>query len=91
MEALANLLIATVDLAEAESRLLRHHVARLGVSLALIVIAAVVSILAFGFLSWALLAWLTSYQSFHAAAATVGSVLLLLVGGLAWQTKRLLK
>lgn len=91
MEALANLVTTAVDMAEAEARSLRRHVARLGVGLALIVVAAAVSLLALGFLSWALMEWLTSYQRSHVAAALVGLSLLLLVGGLAWQTKRLLK
>jgi len=91
MEALANLVTTAVDMAEAEARSLRRHVARLGVGLALIVVAAAVSILALGFLSWALMEWLTGYQRSHVAAALVGLSLLLLVGGLAWQTKRLLK
>ena len=91
MEALANLLTTAVDLAEAEARSLRRHVARLGVVLALMVVATGASLLAFVFLSWALMEWLTSYQRSHAAAALVGLSLLLLVGGLAWQTKRLLK
>ena len=91
MEALAHLVTTAVDVAEAEARSLRRHVARLGVGLALIVVTTAVSILALGFLSWALMEWLTSYQRSHAAAALVGLSLLLLVGGLAWQTKRLLK
>ena len=91
MEALANLVIAAVDMAEAEARSLRRHLARLGVAVALIVVAAGGSIMALGFLSLALLEWLTSYQRSHVAAAVVGLSLLFLVGGLAWQTKRLLK
>lgn len=91
MEALANVMIAAVDMAEAEARTLRDHMRRLGVALALMVVAAGVSIMALGFLSWALMEWLTSHQSTHVAAAVVGLSLLLLVGGLAWQTKRLLK
>ncbi len=91
MEALANVVIAAVDMAEAEARSLRRHVGRLGVGLALIVVAAAVSIMALGFLSWALMEWLTSYQRSDVAAAAVGLSLLFLVGGLTWQTKRLLK
>lgn len=91
MEALANLMIAAVDMAEAEARLLRRHVGRVGLGLALIVVAAGVSIMALGFLSWALMQWLICYQRSHVAAAVVGLSLFLLVGGLAWQAKRWLK
>jgi flagellar biogenesis protein FliO len=90
MEALAHLVIAAIDMAEAEARSLRRHVGRLGVGLALIVVAAWVFIMALGFLSWSLMEWLASFQRPHVAAAVVGLSLLLLVGGLAWQTKRLL-
>jgi hypothetical protein len=91
MDALANLVIAAVDVAEAEVRSLRRHVGRLGVGLALIVIAAGASIMALGFLSWALMVWLRGYQGSLVATAAVGLLLLFIVGGLAWQTKRLLK
>jgi hypothetical protein len=91
MDALANLVIAAMDMAEAEARSLRCQVGRLGVGLALMVVAAGTAILALGFMSWALMGWLTSSLKSPAAAAVVGLSLLLLVGGLAWQTKRLLK
>jgi hypothetical protein len=91
MDALANLVIAAVDLVESEARSLRRQVARLGAGLALMVVAAGASILALGFLSWALLEWLESIQMSHGAAAVVGLSLIFLVGGLAWQTKRLMK
>jgi hypothetical protein len=91
VEVLANLVIAAVDMAEAEARSLRRHVATLGLGLALIAVAAGVFVMALGFLSWAMMEWLASHQSSPVAAASVGAGLLLLVGTLAWQTKRLLR
>jgi hypothetical protein len=67
-------------------------VSRLGIGLALLLVAGVIALMALGFLSWALMEWLTgSIHSRPVAAAIVGLIHLLVVGGLAWQTRRLLK
>jgi hypothetical protein len=90
MEALANLVVATADLMEAEGRSLRRHLIRLGTAAALIFIAALLGLFGIGFLLYGLFWLLAEQMSGPAAAACFGLVALGLAGGIAWTARRII-
>jgi hypothetical protein len=84
MEALANLMIATVDLVEAEGRALRRQAVRFLWTVALILVASVMGAVGVGFVL-AGLYWLLSAQlSAPEAAILFGIIALALAGAIAW-------
>jgi hypothetical protein len=90
MEALANMMVATVDLMEAEGRSLRRHLIRIGLAAALLFVAALLGLLGIGFLLYGLFWLLAEQMSNPGAAAALGLVALALAGGVVWTVHRLI-
>ncbi|HRK31420.1 MAG TPA: hypothetical protein PLD59_10100, partial [Tepidisphaeraceae bacterium] len=76
MEALAHLLVATVDLFEAEGRTLRRQLMRLALAISLIVVAALLVLFGLGFVLYGLFQFLAQQMSEHWAAVLFGVVTL---------------
>jgi len=89
VEALAHLLVATVDLFEAEGRTLRRQLMRLALAISLIVVAALLVLFGLGFVLYGLFSFLGPQMSEHWAAVLFGVVTLGLAGGFAWTARRL--
>lgn len=90
MEALANMLVATADLMEAEGRSLRRHLVRLGAAATVILVAGLLGLFGIGFLLYGLFWLLAEQMSGPAAASCFGLVALSLAGGLAWTARRII-
>lgn len=90
MEALAKMLVATVDLFEAEGRTLRRHLIRLTTAVTLILVAALLALFGVGFLLYGLFWLLAEQMSSPAASACFGVVTLGLAGGIAWTVRRII-
>ena len=84
MKPLAELVIAACDLFEAEGRALRHGVFRLGLALALLVIALVLGVGSVALLVWGLYLHLVTWTSPHAAPVLAGLAALAATGVLLW-------
>jgi hypothetical protein len=84
MEGLANVVIATAELVEAEGRALRQEVVRFLWAAMLIVIAALMGLAGFSFILIGLYWLLLQQFSTPVAALTFGFVALVLAGVLAW-------
>ena len=91
MEALANMMIATAELMEAEGRSLRRHLIRLGTAIALLCVAAFLGLLGIGFLLYGLFWLLAEQMSNPSAAACFGVVAVGLAGGVAWTARRMIR
>lgn len=91
MEALANLMIATVDLVEAEGRSLRQSIVRLGVAAALALVALLVAVFGVVFVLLGIYRFLATTMSEPAAAVTFGVLALAAAGGLTWWARSVLK
>ena len=89
MEALANLLVATVDLFEAEGRTLRRQLMRLALAVSLIAIASLLVLFGFGFLLYGLFQFLAEQLSAPLAAVLFGFVALGLAGAFTWTARRI--
>lgn len=89
MESIANMLVATVNLVEAEGRTLRRQLVRLGIATAMILCAAALAIIGVGFLLYGLQRVLAEAVSAPVAAAVFGGVALALAGGLLWTVRKL--
>lgn len=85
---IGKLLAATADLAEAEGRLLRAHLKRLGAGGALLVSATVVGIAGVALLMLGLYLALIPAIGAPGAAAVCGGACLVVAGALAWATTR---
>jgi len=84
MEGLANVVIATAELVEAEGRALRQEVVRFLWAAMLIVIAALMGLAGFSFILIGLYWLLLTKLSTPVASLTFGFVALVLAGVLAW-------
>jgi len=84
MEGLANVVIATAELVEAEGRALRQEVVRFLWAAMLIVIAALMGLAGFSFILIGLYWLLLQRLSTPVASLTFGFVALALAGVLAW-------
>ena len=89
MRALAELLIAFLELLEAEARALRAGTFRLGLSLALLGTAGTLAVVGVTLIMWALYLYLAIILSPPTATLITGIVTLLVAGGLIWSAKRL--
>lgn len=91
MEALANLMVATAELVEAEGRSLRRHLLRLSISAALVMVAALVALFGIGFLLYGLFWLMAEQMSGPATAAIFGMVAVGLAGGIAWIARQMIR
>jgi hypothetical protein len=84
MKALAELVIATFDLFEAEGRALRHGTFRLGLALALLLLALGLGLGGAALLVWGFYLYLVSWTSAQAAPVLAGLAALVATGVLLW-------
>jgi len=89
LRALAELLIAFLELLEAEARALRSGTFRLGLSLALLGTAGTLAVVGVILIMWALYLYLAIILSPPTATLITGIVTLLVAGGLIWSARRL--
>lgn len=89
MRALAELLIAFLELLEAEARALRSGAFRLGLSLALLGTAGTLALASVALIMWALYLYLAIILSPPTATLITGMVTLLVAGVLVWSARRL--
>jgi len=82
------LLIAAVELAEAEGRSLRQSTIDVGFLIALMWIAGMLVIAGAVVAGWGLYQYLTTMVSAAVAALVVGAVALVIGGGALWQIRR---
>ena len=84
-------MIALTDLLEAEGRALKRSTVRTGVALAFVAVTAVLLVVGLGLCFWAGYQYLALALGPIKASLICGLVVLALAGGLAWQTRRLLR
>jgi len=89
LRALAELLIAFLELLEAEARGLRSGTFRLGLSLALLGTAGTLAVAGVSLIMWALYLYLVIILSPPTATLITGMVTLLVAGVLVWSARRL--
>jgi len=89
LRALAELLIAFLELLEAEARALRSGTFRLGLSLALLGAAGTLAVAGVSLIMWALYRYLAIILSPPTATLVTGMVTLLVAGVLVWSARRL--
>jgi hypothetical protein len=89
LRGLTELIIALLELLEAEARALRSGVFRLGLSLALLGAAAILMLAGVALIVRALYLYLVISLSPPTATVVTGVVTLLVSGGLGWSAKRL--
>ena len=89
MRGLAELIIALLELLEAEARALRSGSFRLGLSLALLGTAGILMLVGVWLILRALYLYLAIFLSPPKATLITGVVTLLVSGGLVWSVRRL--
>jgi hypothetical protein len=89
LKALAELIIAFLELLEAEARALRSGSFRLAMSVGLLATAGLLGLGGIGLVLWALYLYLAMFMSPSAATLLTGVVTLLASGGLVWSARRL--
>jgi hypothetical protein len=89
LRALAELIIALLELLEAEARVLRSGAFRLGLSLALLATAGILTLSAIALILRALYLYLVIILSPPTATLITGVVTLPVAGGLVWTARRL--
>jgi len=89
LRGLAELIIALLELLEAEARALRAGSFRLGLSLALLGTAGILMLVGVGLILRALYLYLAIFLSPPTATLITGVVTLLVSGGLVWSARRL--
>lgn len=89
MRGLAELIIALLELLEAEARALRSGSFRLGLSLALLGTAGILMLVGVWLILRALYLYLAIFLSPPTATLITGVVTLLVSGGLGWSARRL--
>jgi hypothetical protein len=88
LRALAELLIAFLELLEAEARALRSGTFRLGLSLALLGTAGTLALAGVSLIMWALYLYLAIILSPPTATLITGIIILLVAGVLVWTARR---
>ena len=91
MEALANMLIATLDLFEAEGRALHRRLVRLGVAAALLLVGFVVALMGIGAILFGLYGLLARQMPEPQAATLFGVTALVLAGAVLWFARTLIR
>jgi hypothetical protein len=89
LRALVELIIALLELLEAEARAVRSGAFRLGLCVALLGAAGVLFTGGIGLILWALYLYLAISLGQATAALAIGLVTLLVTGGLVWSARRL--
>jgi hypothetical protein len=89
LRALAELLIAFLELLEAEVRALRSQTFRLGLSLALLGTAGMLALVDVSLIIWAVYLYLAIVLSPPTATLITGIVTLCVAGGLVWSARQL--
>jgi hypothetical protein len=89
LKVLAELIIALLELLEAEARALRSGSFRLGLSLVLLGTAGILMVVGMGLILWAVYFYLAILLSSPTATLITGMVTLLVAGGLVWSARRL--
>ena len=89
MSAVADLVIALVELLEAEGRALRRALLGAGVGLGLVVAATVLALAGLGLCVWSAYLYLGTLLEPALAALATGTLTLVLSGGLLWLALRL--
>jgi len=89
LRALAELLIAFLELLEAEARALPSGAFRLGLRLALLGTAGTLALAGVALIMWALYLYLAIILSPPTATLITGMVTLLVAGALVWSARRL--
>ena len=89
MRALAELLIAFLELLEAEVRAVRSGAFRLGLSLALLGTAGMLVLAGLSLMMWALYLYLVMVLSPPTATLITGMVTLCVAGSIVWSARRL--
>ena len=80
-------MIAVADLFEAEGRLFRQSILRLGWCLGCICIALLLSLAGLGLWLWGLYVLLTGLLGTSGAAWATGTLAIILAGGLTWMAR----
>ena len=91
MEAIANMMVATADLVEAEGRALHRQLIRLGTAAALSLGGLLVAMTGLGFLLCGLFLLLSQQMSGPSAAIVFGLSAICLAGGLLWIARGLIR
>jgi hypothetical protein len=89
LRGLTELIIALLELLEAEARALRSGSFRLGLSLALLGTAGALMLVGVGLILWALYLYLVIFLSPPTATLITGIITLLVSGGLVWSARQL--
>jgi hypothetical protein len=89
LRGLTELIIALLELLEAEARALRSGSFRLGLSLALLGTAGALMLVGVGLILWALYLYLVIFLSPPTATLITGIITLLVAGGLVWSARQL--
>jgi hypothetical protein len=89
LRGLVELIIALLELLEAEARALRSGALRFGLSLGLLGAAGLLMLGGAGLILWALYLYLAIFLSPATATLITGVVTLLVSGGLVWSARRL--
>lgn len=89
MRGLAELIIALMELLEAEARALRAGAFRLGLSLALLGTAGTLGLGGMGLILWAVYLYLALILNPPTATLMTGIATMLVSGGLVWSARRL--
>jgi hypothetical protein len=91
MEALANMLIATFDLVEAEGRALERRLMRLGVAAAMMLIGLLLALIGLGSVLVGLCLLLARQMPAPHAAMVFGAAALLVAGAAVWLARILIR
>jgi hypothetical protein len=89
VEPVADLVVATADLCEAEARAFRRGVLMLIQAIACIVAASLLALIGLGFVLYGLFIILSRAWSVPTAAWVIGAAAIVLAGGLTWMARKL--
>lgn len=91
MGSVTEIVLAFMDLMEAEARALRQGTARLVLSLVILAVVGILLVTGFGFLVWSLYLYLRLVAEAPLSALLAGLLTFVLAGVLLWNAKRLVR
>jgi hypothetical protein len=91
MESIANMMIATVDLVEAEGRSLHKAMVRLLTAMGLMIIGLLLALVGIGFLLYGLFSLIATQMSPPAAAVVFGTAAVCIAGGVVWMAREIIR
>ncbi|HEX3359229.1 MAG TPA: hypothetical protein VHS31_19785 [Tepidisphaeraceae bacterium] len=91
LESIANMMIATMDLVEAEGRSLHKQLVRLATAMGLMIIGLLLALLGIGFLLYGFFCLVAQQMSAPAAAVVFGTVAVCIAGGVVWTAREMIK